>query len=487
MFRSGFSLPGVMISGLLCGWLLAGARAWAAAPEGPLVAPGLVTFTEDAVLQGLVRQAVEARPELRQARALIEAEHERIPQQRTLPDPVLALGIQNDGFSRIQIGKMETSWTSIMASQSFPWFGKRALRAGVVESEVRKAEADLTRAALTVRADMERAYLDLLEARAESEVLTRLEALWSQSEAISRSRYVTGEGVQSDVLRAQLALNRLRQRRLAVRAEEGRRLLVINRLRNKPAAEPLDPSRRLAELADPSLPQVGAAIAEARARSPELHRALVQHEQAERQVALAEKEVYPDVTVNAAVMPRGGPFETMWQAGVSLSLPVWSLARREHAIVEGRARVGAVDAGAEAVRCLLEQRVRERHALLTALVESNQIYRSGLLVQSDATVASTLAQFRVGRVPMASVLEAMAGYVGDVNGYLQSISQAQRIAIAERELSLADPGGGLPGLPGGAGMSGASGVAGLSEAAGGGAGSGTAGASAGPAAAMSKM
>jgi cobalt-zinc-cadmium efflux system outer membrane protein len=160
----------------------------------------------------------------------------------------------------------------------------------------------------------------------------------------------------------------------------------------------------------------------------------------------------------------------MWQAGVSLSVPVWSLPRREHARTEIHARVSAARASAEAIRCLLEQRVRERHALLAAVVDSIRIYRTGLLVQSEATVSSTLGQYRVGRVPLASVLDAMAGYVLDVNGFLESVVQAQRLAVAEREVSLADPGGGLPGLPagGGAGMAGAAagGGAGSSEGAG---------------------
>jgi cobalt-zinc-cadmium efflux system outer membrane protein len=461
MVRSGF---------LVLGFSVCASGAWmtsarSAERDARPVGVDSVAFADDAVLRELVRQAIDARPELRRARALIQAERERVPQVRTLPDPVLALGIQNDGFTHQQIGKMETSWTSIMASQSFPWFGKRELRARVVESGVENAEVELTRAALTVRAEVERAYLDVLEVHDQADLLLKMDALWSQSEGMARSRYETGDGVQSDLLRAQLARNRLRLRRVAIAAEEARRMLVINRLRGHPAEDPLPlPStRRLMDIPDPVLAELPQALETARARSPELRGARVEREQAERQIGLARKDSYPDVTVNAAVMPRGGPFETMWQAGLSLSLPVWSLARRDHAVAENRARVTAADASAEAIGCLLEQRVRERHALLTARVESNRIYRSGLLVQSEATVASTVAQYRVGKVPMASVLEAMAGYVTDVNDFLESAAEAQRLAIAERELSLADGGGGLPGLgssAAGSGMTGGAGTGG---------------------------
>ena len=74
--------------------------------------------------------------------------------------------------------------------------------------------------------------------------------------------------------------------------------------------------------------------------------------------------------------------------------------------------------------------------LLDALLETNRLYRSGLLVQSEATVSSTMAQYGVGRVTFASVLDALAGYLNDVNGFFESVAAAQRIAIAQREVSL---------------------------------------------------
>lgn len=413
------------------------------APGGP--------FLDDPVLAGLLTQATEARPELRRGRARLAAERARVPQAQTLADPVLTLGIQNDGFTRLQIGKMETSWTTIAASQTLPWFGKRERRAGVVDADVRRAEAELARATLDVRAEVERAYLALLVAKAEAELFARTDALWSQSEGMARVRYETGDGAQSDLLRAELARSRLRLRRLALDAETARRLLVIDRLRGVAGTAPLGSTRRLTDLADPPVPDLARALADARAASPELHGADDERERARRQLSLVRTDSYPDVTLSAGVMPRGGPFETMWQAGVSLNLPVWSLDRNAKAVAESQARIDASDATKEALGALLDERVRERHTMLVAVLETIHLYRSGLLIQSDATVSSTLAQYRVGKVPMTAVLEAMSGYLGDMDGFLGSIAAAQRLAIAEREVSLADPGSALDVLAGSGG------------------------------------
>ena len=103
-------------------WL--GAKPALAATE-----PAPAAAADDPVLASLIEEAMQKRPEVLQAGALTRAERERVSQARALPDPVLSLGIQNDGFKSIEIGKMETSYYSIGASQTLPWFGKRGLRA----------------------------------------------------------------------------------------------------------------------------------------------------------------------------------------------------------------------------------------------------------------------------------------------------------------------------------------------------------------------
>ncbi len=421
-----------------------------AAPRFAAVDPGTVPvgpmLADDPVLRALAAEAMERRPELAQARAQIRAEQERAPQVSALPDPTLSLGIQNDGFRGIQIGKMETSFVTIMASQTFPWVGKRGLRSQVAELGSREADADLHRVLLSVVADVERAYVDLLLIRDQLGRLAKLESLWAQSEGMARIRYESGETAQSDLMRAQLQRNRLRQQRWALQAEEHRRVTVLNRLRGRSESDDIVTTRSLADVPDPVLPDAEHEVAAAEQDSPELKKALLAGEQAGRRVELAGKERWPDVTVSAGIMPRGGNYETMWQAGVALNLPLWGAQKQWRAMAENRARGEAARSNADVIRQLLRQRVHERLAVLGSLVESNHLYRSGLLVQSEATVSSTLAQYQVGRVTFASVLEALAGYVADVNGFFDSVAAAQRIAIAEREISLEAPGGSAGGM-----------------------------------------
>jgi hypothetical protein len=208
------------------------------------------------------------------------------------------------------------------------------------------------------------------------------------------------------------------------------------------------------------LPDSAQAEADLEARSPELRRALIATDQANALTSLARREYYPDLTLSGGVMPRGGEFEPMWQAGVSVPLPLWAGSKQSRAVREYRLRGEAAQSGAEATRRALRQRLEERRAMLIALLETNRLYRSGLLVQSKATVSSAMAQYQVGRVPFASVLETLSGYLSDLVGYYESVVAAQRVAIAQRELSLDPVDGPAIGGLGGTSMPGASSMGG---------------------------
>ena len=401
---------------------------------------------EDVALQKLLDEAAAASPEVAQSRAAVEAESARIPQAGALPDPSLGLGLQNDGFTRFNVGKMETSFFSIQLTQPLVWPGKRGLREDIATLEKRRSQARLGRAELDLEGRVRRGYLALLLVRGQLDLLAEQDALWLQAESTARARYESGQVPQSDLLRAQLERARLEQRRWALDAELSTRLAELNRVRARPLDQPIPTSARLADLPDPTVLAEADAQQDAEGRSPELSLSLLGVDEASRRVELARKEKLPDYAVTAAVMPRG-ELEPMWQVGVSVGLPLFAGRKQNQAIEENEQRRIGEAHGAETLKQVLRLRTRERITTLLALNRTNQQYRSQVLVLSAASARSTLSQYEVGRVPFASALEALAGYVGDRVSYLGSIADAQLIAIAQREVSLdATPsiGGGSP-------------------------------------------
>lgn len=403
----------------------------------PLARAQSLTLPTDATLSRLIDESLAARPELAKAEAVVRAAQERVLQAGAFPDPMLSVGIQNDGFTSIEIGHMENSYVSLMASQTLPWLGKRGLRRDIAQLGAAQATKPVARLRLATEALVRRAYLDLVLARDRLALLDQLDAIWQKSFGIARARYEAGDGAQSDVLRAQLEQQRLKQRRFSLFAEAQSRVQTLNRLRDHPLNEPIHTTSHIRELPIPARLEGLFSEENALSRSPELASARLDIARANTSVALAHKSYYPDVTMSAGVMPRGGDFPPMWLVTVGGTLPVFADRKQTRAVAENRALATAAQKEAETIVQVLRLRGEERRTALGALVETIDLYKEGLLVQSEATTESTLAQYKVGRVTFASVLEANAGFIADQEGYLESIAAAHRILISDAEVSLA--------------------------------------------------
>jgi outer membrane protein TolC len=413
-----------------------------------LAAPSPSPLASDPEVAALVQEALSRSPEVSRADATTRAEMARESQISSLPDPTLTLGIQNDGFQSIQIGTMETSYWQVMLTQPVPWPGKLSARAATVRAQAGVAGGETARLRLAITAEVERAYVDLLVVRGRLALLAKLEVLWAEAEVMARTRYEVGQGAQSDLLRAQLERTRLKQRRVAIEGEERTRLQALNRLRVRPLDEPVATPRPLAAFSDPVLRTTAEAVADAERRSPDLAIAALAVVAADRRVDSARKDWFPDLAVTAGVMPRGR-IEPMWTVQLGITLPVWGATKQARGVEESQARREADLRGEDAVHQLVGLRAQERRTLLSAALQTLDLFRGGILVQSDAAVRSTLAQYRVGKVTFPSVLEVLRGLVVDEGGYLDALAAAQRVDIADREVSLAPPDGLSGGAAGG--------------------------------------
>ena len=393
-------------------------------------------FSPDPVLSGLIREALAEHPDLRRADAAVRMDEERVPQAGVLPDPSISLGLQNDGFQKLQIGRMETSFYSVAFTQPLPWPGKRALRTEVAALAVDFSDATRVRVQLGLEADVRRGYAALLLIREQQRLQAQQALFLEQAEQLARTRYEVGQGSQGDLLRAQLERTRLQQAVWSLEAEERSAVAGLNRLRQHEPADPIPTTATLADLPEPAL-----LLPEAvEARSPELASARATVKQTEKQLELAKLDRRPDFAVTAGIMPRGA-FDPMWQVGVSISLPIYGRTKQQRAVAEHEHHRQGQGSEVESVRSLLRQRTEERTLQIQALHRIRDLYREGLLVQSEASFRAALAQYEAGRAPFLGALEALNGWVGDQAAFLQTQAQlqAQHIALAECALGATVP------------------------------------------------
>jgi outer membrane protein TolC len=126
----------------------------------------------------------------------------------------------------------------------------------------------------------------------------------------------------------------------------------------------------------------------------------------------------------------------MWQVGVSISLPIYGRHKQQRAVAEHEHHRQGQGAEVESVRTLLRLRTEERTLQIQLLRRTRDLYRDGLLVQSEASFRAAMAQVEAGRGAFLSALEALNGWIGDQGAHLQTLAQLQAQHIALREAAL---------------------------------------------------
>jgi outer membrane protein, heavy metal efflux system len=408
----------VVLASALAGTLAMGATGQADPPE-------------DATLSALVAEALAANPDLRVAEQLALAARQRPAQVSARPDPWLGLGYTNEGWSP-SLGQRVDSNLAFVAGQSLPWPGKLRLRGQIASREADEVAQQLARAQLGVAASVRRAYYGLLQARAIEELTREQADVWRQIEGVARARYSVGQANQQDVLRTQVELTRIGQVLAEQSTEAAVRVAEINRLLGRPAETPLATTATLVGSEPPAA--LGAEIERLGARSPERAAAGIALDRARLAVLLAKKEYRPDLSVQGGYMNRGG-LDPMWQAGVTVSLPL-NRKRRESAVAEAEALLGATRARLSAVDIQLRLRTQERLAQLEAAQKIAALYGEGIVPQDRMSVEAAVASYETGRVPFVTVLEALTTLYGDRVTLVRLLANQSRLRASLEEASL---------------------------------------------------
>ncbi len=227
---------------------------------------------EGAVLQELLAEALENNPGLKAAGELVAQARSRAIRAGTLPDPMVSLGYQNDGWSPT-LGSEMMTFVRVGWSQDLPYPGKRDLRTDLVVREVDDLTARSNRIRLDVVSSVKRAYFGLLLARGLLELLGDEDAAWMLTEEAVLASYRVGEGSQPDVIRAQVERARIEVRRAELEAEAHIRVAELNGLLGRNSGRPLETTESLT--LRPMSQSLFEILEETRQNSPELARARI--------------------------------------------------------------------------------------------------------------------------------------------------------------------------------------------------------------------
>ncbi|MBI3298946.1 MAG: TolC family protein [Elusimicrobia bacterium] len=361
-----------------------------------------------------VAAAVEAaNPELAMARAKAQAVGARVAQAWTPDAPTVEFERMLGPVQRSPLDGDERSWVvrqQFAAPPVLYWRKQTASRAARAEEQRVLAK----RNELSARARQTFALLRL--SWVEREVLDEGITILRRAARVAEAKVAGGKASQTDALKAQTELSRMLGLREAVErsvtATEAELSALMGR-RPGPLARPAP--------AQTQPPPALAALEGAAAGRPELRAAVLDGDRAAATAAAARAEWLP--MLMAGYRRRSAPMTgRTHDALLGLSVPLWYW-RPAAMVKEADAERRMAVSEAEAVRLDTAAMVRASHERLLAALRLAEVYRTAVLPQAEAALAT-----------------AEKAYASDRGGFLDFLD-AQRTLIdltLERERALAD-------------------------------------------------
>ncbi|MBE0541073.1 MAG: TolC family protein [Verrucomicrobia bacterium] len=369
-------------------------------------------------------------PQLEAAFNRWKAALEMVSQARTLPDPRFNYGyfIQE---VETRVGPQEQR---VGLSQMFPWFGKLKLRSEAALGGANAMQQQYEVAKLRLFDEVKQAYYELYYVGRAVGVATENVDLLKQLEEIARSKYESGTAEHGDVIKAQVELDKLRDRLRTLQDFKHPLVARLNAALNRPAESALPfPTNHSPGVLPSDTAQL---LEQLKSSNPELKSLDFQAEKDKAAIALARKEFYPDVTLGVDYVQTGearmagvsdsGKDPVM--VGFSVNIPLW-WSKYRAGVREAESRYAATQQDRQ------DRANRLSTDLQLALFKYQDaerkiaLYRDALIPKADQNLKVIQRSFEAGKSDFLSLIDA--------ERILLEFQLTYERAVADREQGLA--------------------------------------------------
>jgi outer membrane protein, heavy metal efflux system len=400
---------------------------------------GEVPQAEDLSL--LIASALAQNPELKGSEARWQVFRNKIAQARSFDDPMLMLKIQNGMITDpLNFHKDPMTQKVIGISQQLPFWGKRDLKGEVAAKEAESYKWQVEERKLELRRMVAETYYQIYFIDKSLAIVDKNLRILDDFVTITESKYSVGQGAQQDVFKAQVEHSKLLDMRVTLEQQRKSLQASLNALLYRPAETPVgvipdfdmkpliqspEELRNIANENRPMLKSLNALIEKGKAG----HK-------------LAEKEFYPDFNVAFEYMQRerfeGSSGDDMYSLGVTFNLPV-QRDRRHAAVAESNSEITMATEELNVLKNSINSGISDLLAQLERRRKLAELYRTGIIPQSEQSLESATIGYRVNKVDFLNLLDSrmtLFNYERELYDSLADylVKRAQLEALVGKEL-----------------------------------------------------
>ena len=366
---------------------------------------GTSAFAQELELSELIEEALKNNPDILASRAKIEAAKHRIPQSRSLPDPMFMFGYQNESFNRYTYGEEQGSQWMFSASQQFLFPGKRLLKEEMAQRDAESLEAMHELLKLKTAARVKELYFDIFLAYKNIDLLKDKRDLFVRVEDLTLSRYAAGKAMQQEVVMAQtekyMLLEKEEMFKQKILSLEAMLRATIGGRQGPSMGRPVEPALQAFTVT------LDDALQRAEQNSPEIKSRMKMLEAADTKILMARKEYYPDFNINAGYFNRSGDFKDMWSATATINIPLYYKTKQEPAVLEAKASLAQAKQELEAAKLMISAAIKDNFSMLRSSEKLMDLYRNGFIPKNTQDVELALTGYATGRTEAIVVISRL--------------------------------------------------------------------------------
>jgi outer membrane protein TolC len=290
----------------------------------------------------------------------------------------------------------------VVFSQEIPFPGKLSAKGRAAEKESERTSEAARETKLRVLSNLRTAYYDYYLAFKSVEILDKTKELMKNFQRIAETRYATGQGMQQDVLRAQVEVSMILDKIAEQEQKKEAQAATINKLAGR---DPLAPLGRPAELTAATFGRSQEEVAAmALKHSPVLEERRHMVEQSREELSLSKKEFLPDMVVSGGWFSRGEK-QDVWSASVMFKVPLYFW-NKSTAVRAASADVLSTEHDYDAARLEALARVKDLYTTIKTSEHHIHLYEEGIIPQVRLGLQSAATNYQVGKTDFLTLLDS---------------------------------------------------------------------------------
>jgi cobalt-zinc-cadmium efflux system outer membrane protein len=381
-------------------------------------------------LSQLLAEAEANNPQVSAANYSVRAARQMAPQVTTLPDPKFTYQQVSVGSPKPFAGytNSDFSYIGVGASQALPYPGKLRARGAVAEraADTQEAEVEVTKTGIAdaVKAD----YLQLAYLQQTLGILRQNESVLDQLIQDATAHYQVGQGMQQDVLQAQVNRTKIVREITMHHQQMGQIQANLKGLLNRDQGSPDIVTEDL--IATPLQRTSDELLAMVRQNNPQLQVDASSIRKQDAQLASAKREGKPDFEVGYMYQNTDRKYRDYYMFTFDVRVPRKARVNAEIAEATERRSESQQTLNAHLQQQLAE--VQEGYVKAASDEELLKEYREGLIPQSDAAYRATLSAYASNREQFVHVLSYFTDTLNLKLEYEQTLLDHE-IALAHLE------------------------------------------------------